>query len=237
MNVESYFHAALGILELLAKGSLREVQLKSACSTFFLNVIEIITKIWTPWWWKEALTRELLAAIRGPSPRRGNAALVKPALKFKLPEATEFFILASLCRGNAEVTSDVWCITHAAHYFLPLEWNVSVGVKSKVSFNVFPKINTDTHPLEQKWVCRMKIAKTGRSFSWLTLPSICFTGAELAQVTLRWPVRLVPLTLKKQSDSVYPHTPHSTAQTVHAAALKQNAPGLPFPPSTILMWE
>lgn len=45
MNVESYFHAALGILELLAKGSLREVQLKSACSTFFLNVIEIITKI------------------------------------------------------------------------------------------------------------------------------------------------------------------------------------------------
>lgn len=64
-----------------------------------------------------------------------------------------------------------------------------------------------------------------------------FTVTRLARVTLRRALRLVFLNPRRQSDSVYSHISHSTAQTIHAAALKQNAPGLHLPTATIPMWE
>lgn len=88
------------------------------------------------------MSREPPAALRGLSPRRGSVSLVKLVKKFKLPEATEFPILAALGRGNAEVTSNVLAMLHGTSStgMECISWS-----KSKVTFNTSPNINTDIH--------------------------------------------------------------------------------------------
>lgn len=50
---------------------------------------------------------------------------------------------------------------------------------------------------------------------------LCFTVTWLAHVILRRAVRFLFLNPTRQLDSVYPHVSHSTAQTIHTAALNK----------------